>query len=67
MEILIEENIDLSDSEDEKLYEPICPECQKEMDYTGLPDIAGPILFRFYRCRQHGIFKVYEKSGLESD
>jgi len=43
-----------------KLYEPICPECGVEMEYTGLPDIAGPIAFRFYRCLKHGIFKVYE-------
>ena len=43
-----------------KLYEHICPECQKEMEYTGYPDIAGPIRFRFYRCLEHGIFKVYE-------
>ena len=56
----------MSDKEGEKLYEPFCPVCHKEMCYTGLPDIAGPIMFRFYRCREHGIFKVYEKSGLES-
>ena len=40
-----------------------CPECEKEMQYTGLPDIAGPIQFRFYRCLEHGIFKVYEDSS----
>ena len=56
----------MNDKESEKLYEPICPVCHKEMCYTGLPDIAGPIMFRFYKCRDHGIFKVYEKSGLES-
>ena len=31
------------------------------MEYTGLPDIAGEIQFRFYRCYEHGVFKVYEK------
>ena len=52
--------------EDEiKLYEPICPECKKEMEYTGYPDIAGPIRFRFYRCLEHGIFKVYEPEDPE--
>ena len=44
-----------------KHYETICPICEKEMDYTGLPDIAGEIQFRFYRCLEHGVFKVYEK------
>jgi hypothetical protein len=43
-----------------KLFEPICPKCGEETEYTGLPDIAGLIAFRFYRCLKHGNFKVYE-------
>ena len=46
----------------DKLYSSICPICGKEMEYTGLPDIAGEIQFRFYECLEHGVFKVYEKS-----
>tara|TARA_X000000950_G_C13872548_1_gene643522 strand:+ start:525 stop:698 length:174 start_codon:yes stop_codon:yes gene_type:complete len=46
----------------EKLYVSTCPICDKQMEYTGLPDIAGEIQFRFYECLEHGVFKVYEKS-----
>ena len=50
------------DSTNDKLYDCTCPVCGKDMEYTGLPDIAGEIQFRFYKCDEHGIFKVYEKS-----
>ena len=45
-----------------KNYSINCPKCGKEGHYTGLPDIAGEIQFRFYRCSEHGIYKVYEKT-----
>ena len=35
---------------EEKNYSTKCPECGKEGEYTGLPDIAGEIQFRFFRC-----------------
>ncbi len=54
------------DNED-KNFSTFCPECGKEMYYTGLPDIAGEVQFRFYKCPDHGIFKVYEKSGPDSE
>ena len=47
-------------SDQEKNTSTKCPECNKEMHYTGLPDIAGPVDFRFYRCSEHGVFRVYE-------
>ena len=54
---------DSSENTEDKNTSTKCPKCEKEMHYTGLPDIAGPIQFRFYRCSEHGIFKVYEDSN----
>ena len=46
----------------EKNYSTKCPKCGTEGFYTGLPDIAGEVQFRFYRCHEHGVYKVYEKT-----
>jgi len=35
-----------------------CPTCQATMTWTGLPDCAGPIYVRFYKCPNCGIVKV---------
>lgn len=42
-----------------------CPHCNELMEYTGLPDIAGDIDFRFFKCSQHGIIKVKAKEWKE--
>ena len=47
---------------EDKNYSTKCPECGKEGTYTGLPDIAGEIQFRFFRCSDHGIYKVFENN-----
>ena len=47
--------------EDDKYTSTKCPVCGEEMEYTGQPDLAGPIQFRFYRCLEHGVFKVWEE------
>ena len=47
--------------DDEKHTSTKCPVCGEEMEYTGQPDLAGPIQFRFYRCLEHGVFKVWEE------
>lgn len=44
-------------------HERPCPECGAPMRYTGLPDLAGPVHFRFYRCPKHGVVRV----GLDED
>lgn len=36
-----------------------CPKCGKEMEYTGQPDLAGQVSFRFFKCPEHGLIKVY--------
>lgn len=36
-----------------------CPHCGQEMEYTGQPDISGAVSFRFFRCPEHGLIKVY--------
>lgn len=28
------------------------------MVFTGLPDLSGPVHFRFYRCRTHGVIRI---------
>jgi len=35
-----------------------CPTCGALMAFTGLPDISGPVHFRFYRCPSHGVVRV---------
>jgi DNA-directed RNA polymerase subunit RPC12/RpoP len=35
-----------------------CPDCGRRMVYTGLPDVSGPVRFRFYRCPEHGVVRV---------
>lgn len=35
-----------------------CPRCGRAMRFTGLPDLAGPVYFRVYRCRDHGPVRV---------
>ncbi len=35
-----------------------CPRCGKPMTFTGLPDVAGPVSARFYRCETCGVIKV---------
>ena len=52
----------MENSDKEKNYSTKCPKCGKEGHYTGLPDIAGEIQFRFFRCREHGVYRVYEES-----
>ncbi len=42
-----------------------CPDCGREMTYTGQPDIAGDIDFRFFYCSVHGLIKVYDKTWKE--
>ena len=66
MERLYTEEKKVNDS-NEKNFSTMCPECGKEMYYTGLPDIAGEVQFRFYKCPDHGIFKVYEKSSSDRE
>ena len=45
-----------------KIY---CPHCSELMEQTGLPDIAGDIDFRFFRCPNHGLIKVKAKEWKE--
>jgi len=40
-----------------------CPHCGKEMAYTGQPDLSGPVTFRFFKCPEHGLIKVFIKEG----
>lgn len=35
-----------------------CPTCGETMEFTGLPDLAGPTRWHFYRCPECGIVKV---------
>lgn len=35
------------------------------MAFTGLPDISGPIHFRFYRCPEHGVVRIDFDEGKE--
>lgn len=42
---------------DEVITKP-CPECGQSMIYTGQPDLAGPVSFRFFKCPVHGLIKV---------
>lgn len=44
-----------------------CPHCDKEMEFTGLPDIAGDIDFRFFKCEKHGLIKVKAKEWKEQN
>ena len=44
-----------------------CPHCDQEMEYTGLPDIAGDIDFRFFKCAEHGLIKVKAKEWKEQN
>ena len=40
------------------VHERDCPQCGGRMAFTGLPDVAGPVNVRFYRCPDCGIVKV---------
>ncbi|MEM1022947.1 MAG: hypothetical protein AAGD10_10315 [Myxococcota bacterium] len=35
-----------------------CTICGASMEFTGLPDISGPIRHRFYRCENCGLVRV---------
>lgn len=45
------------------LREEPCPECGKNMEYTGLPDLAGPVKFQFFRCPEHGLIKIFQEKS----
>lgn len=34
-----------------------CPKCSSRMQFTGLPDVSGPVYVRFYRCARCGIVR----------
>ena len=35
-----------------------CPTCGSWMEWTGQPNLAGPIYVRFFRCPKCGIVRV---------
>lgn len=35
-----------------------CPLCSAPTVFSGLPDVAGPVYFRFYRCPHHGLIRI---------
>jgi uncharacterized Zn finger protein len=35
-----------------------CGTCGASMEFTGLPDISGPIRHRFFRCENCGVVRV---------
>lgn len=57
---------DAQDLEAPEAIGPPCPECQRPMAFTGLPDVSGPVYFRIWRCRPHGFVRV-PVSGEQSD
>ena len=46
---------------DENPDERPCPHCGALMRFTGLPDVAGPVYVRFFRCKNCGVVKVNVK------
>jgi len=39
-------------------HPPHCPTCEGPIEFTGLPDVSGPVYFRLYRCEKCGVFRV---------
>lgn len=37
---------------------PRCPTCEGILEFTGLPDVSGPVYFRLYRCENCGIVRL---------
>ena len=37
---------------------PKCPKCEGPLEFTGLPDVSGPVYFRLYKCETCGVVRV---------
>ena len=37
---------------------PKCPKCEGPLEFTGLPDVSGPVYFRLYKCESCGVVRV---------
>ena len=35
-----------------------CPKCEGPLEFTGLPDVSGPVYFRLYKCETCGVIRV---------
>ena len=53
----------MSDEDNKKLLNQMPNMFGRRTLYSS-PDIAGEIQFRFYRCQEHGVYKVYEENRI---
>ena len=51
-------NVEAMREEKPKREVPSCPHCEGHLEFTGLPDVSGPVYFRLYNCASCGVVRI---------